>query len=41
MIIRAPPYYRFLSVHPEMVDFVSGQGPSEFSTTGIVGYSED
>jgi hypothetical protein len=24
-----------LSVHPEMVDLGSGQGPSEFSTTGI------
>jgi hypothetical protein len=29
------------SVRPEMVDFGSWQGPSEFSTAGIAGYSED
>jgi hypothetical protein len=29
------------NVHPEMVDFGFRQGPSEFSTAGIVRYVED
>jgi hypothetical protein len=29
------------SVRPEMVDFGSGQGLSNFETGGIAGYSED
>jgi hypothetical protein len=30
-----------ISVHPEMVDFGSGQGRSDFATAGVVSYAED
>jgi hypothetical protein len=30
-----------VSVHPEMVDFGSGQGRGDFATAGVVGYAED
>jgi len=35
------PHNPLTSVHPQMVDFGSGQGLSDFETAGIVGYSED
>jgi len=32
---------KLVSVRPEMVDFGSGQGLSDFETAGIAGYSEE
>ncbi len=34
-------HLKFDSVHPEIVDFGSWQGPNIFKTAGIAGYSED
>jgi hypothetical protein len=36
----AAPYFT-IGAHPEMVDFVSRQGPSEFPSAGIVSYPEE